>query len=91
VGKPEYRQNGSDDTARKHDCIIGVDSHAVWLHGAAPGSELRLVSGAGHMFHYAVPEQVAEAIAALADGPVTGRPTPASTAPAPELGHRPAA
>ena len=41
------------------------DSHAKWFHAAVPGSELRLIPGAGHMFHYAVPDQVAEAIEAV--------------------------
>jgi pimeloyl-ACP methyl ester carboxylesterase len=77
--------------AGTHDRIVDVDSHAVWFHGAVPGSELRLVPGAGHMFHHAVPGQVAEAIAALADGQAAGRPDSMSTQPAVELGHQPAA
>ena len=50
--------------AGTEDKIVDVDDHAVWFHDALPGSELRLVPGTGHMFHYAVPEQVAEAITA---------------------------
>lgn len=49
------------------DRIVGHDSHAVWLHEATPDSDLRLVEGAGHMVHYAVPEQVAEAIKAVSE------------------------
>ncbi len=44
------------------DRIVDPEGHAEWLHGRIPGSELRLVPGAGHMVHYAVPEQVAAAI-----------------------------
>ena len=50
------------------DRVVDVDGHAKWFHEAVPHSDLRLVSGAGHMFHYAVPERVADAIAAVADG-----------------------
>ena len=77
--------------AGTHDRIVDVDRHAVRFHEAVPGSELRLVPGAGHMFHDAAPEQVAAAIAALADGRVTGGPNLAGTPPTVELGHRPAA
>jgi pimeloyl-ACP methyl ester carboxylesterase len=49
------------------DRVVGVDGHARWFHDVLPHSELRLVPGTGHMFHYAVPEQVADAIAAVAD------------------------
>jgi pimeloyl-ACP methyl ester carboxylesterase len=34
------------------------------LHAQIPHSILRLVPGVGHMIHYAVPEEVAEAIEA---------------------------
>jgi pimeloyl-ACP methyl ester carboxylesterase len=37
-------------------------SQAVRLHAELPHSHLRLVPGVGHMVHYAVPEEVAEAI-----------------------------
>ena len=33
-----------------------------WLHAQIPHSNLRMVPGVGHMLHYAVPEEVAEAI-----------------------------
>jgi pimeloyl-ACP methyl ester carboxylesterase len=53
--------------AGTEDRIVDVDGHARWFHAVAvPHGELRLVPGAGHMFHHAVPERVAEAIAAVA-------------------------
>jgi pimeloyl-ACP methyl ester carboxylesterase len=54
------------------DRIVDHESHAKWFHDQIPGSALRLVPGAGHMFHYAVPDQVAEAIEAVSDR--AGRP-----------------
>ena len=78
--------------AGTEDRIVGVDGHAKWFHAAVPGSELRLVPGAGHMFHHAVPDQVAEAITAVADGRrVTGGPDLAGARAAVELEDRPAA
>ena len=53
---------GSDDQ------VVDVGRHAVRLHQQIPHSELELVPGAGHMVHHAVPEQVAEVIAAVANG-----------------------
>jgi pimeloyl-ACP methyl ester carboxylesterase len=44
----------------------------VRLQGDIPGSELRLVPGAGHMVHHAVPGLVAglvEAVSARSDAP----------------------
>jgi pimeloyl-ACP methyl ester carboxylesterase len=46
---------GTKDRVVKH-------SQAVRLHAELPHSHLRLVPGVGHMVHYAVPEEVAEAI-----------------------------
>jgi pimeloyl-ACP methyl ester carboxylesterase len=74
--------------AGSHDRIVGVDGHAVWFHEAIPGSELQVIPGAGHMFHYAVPEQVAAAIGAVADGRRTGEPDPAGTPPTGEIENR---
>ena len=34
------------------------------LHAQPPGSELHVIPGAGHMVHYAVPDQVAAAVGA---------------------------
>jgi pimeloyl-ACP methyl ester carboxylesterase len=52
--------------AGEEDKVVDVGRHAVRLHGEVPGSELRLVPGAGHMVHHAVPDLVAEAVAAVA-------------------------
>ena len=74
------------------DAIVDHDSHAGWFHAAVPSSELRLIPGAGHMFHHAVPDQVADAIAAVAARRrVSGGSDPAGTSPTVGLGYRPAA
>jgi len=49
------------------DRIVNHESHAAWLHQTIADSDLRLVEGAGHMVHYAVPERVAEAIEAVSN------------------------
>jgi pimeloyl-ACP methyl ester carboxylesterase len=68
---------GSDDQ------VVDVGRHAVRLHQQIPHSELRLFPGAGHMVHYAVPEQVAEMIEAAASGHrIPGGPELAVTRPA---------
>ena len=78
--------------AGTEDRIVGVDGHAKWFHAAVPGSELRLIPGAGHMFHHAVPDQVAEAITAAADRRrVRTGPDLAGARDAIELEDRPAA
>ena len=78
--------------AGTEDQIVSADGHAVWFHDAIPGSELRLVPDTGHMFHYAVPEQVVEAITATVQKrQMTAGSEPASTPSVVELGHRPAA
>ena len=51
---------GSDDQ------VVDVGRHAIRLHKQIPHSELRLIPGAGHMVHHAVPGQVAELIEAVA-------------------------
>ncbi len=53
--------------AGTRDQIAGYESHSVWLHESIPDSDLRLVEGVGHMVHYAVPGQVAQAIEAVSD------------------------
>jgi pimeloyl-ACP methyl ester carboxylesterase len=64
--------------AGTQDRIVDPESHAQWFHEAIPNSDLRLVEGVGHMFHYAVPDQVAQAIEVVSDRRrVTGRPDPA--------------
>jgi pimeloyl-ACP methyl ester carboxylesterase len=52
------------------DRVADVGRHAVWLHDEIPHSILHLIPDVGHMLHYAVPEQVADAIEA-ADGQST--------------------
>jgi pimeloyl-ACP methyl ester carboxylesterase len=44
------------------DVIVHVDKHAERLVGELTGAELRVVPGQGHLFHYAVPEQVVAAV-----------------------------
>lgn len=73
------------------DKIVDVDGHAVWFHDAIPGSELHLVPDTGHMFHYAVPEQVAEAITATVKRQHTTESDTLSPPPIVEPGHQPAA
>ena len=52
--------------AGSEDQVVDVGRHAIRLHEQIPHSDLRLVPGAGHMVHHAVPEQVAELIEAVA-------------------------
>ncbi|MGN7998203.1 alpha/beta fold hydrolase [Sphingomonas sp. 22176] len=44
------------------DRIAHIGPHAERFAGAVPNTELRIVPGQGHLFHYAVPEQVLQAI-----------------------------
>jgi pimeloyl-ACP methyl ester carboxylesterase len=53
--------------AGTEDGIVDHDGHARWFHEQLPDSVLRLVPGAGHMVHYAVPDEVAEAVEAVAE------------------------
>ena len=46
------------------DRVVNVDRHATWLHDQIPASMLRLIPDVGHMLHYEVPQQVADAIEA---------------------------
>ena len=48
--------------AGEGDLIAHVGKHAERLAGDIVGSELRIVPEQGHLFHYAVPEQVVAAI-----------------------------
>jgi pimeloyl-ACP methyl ester carboxylesterase len=52
--------------AGDEDEVVDKDQQAMRLHQEIAHSTLRLVSNAGHMLHYAVPEQVAEAVNAVA-------------------------
>lgn len=56
--------------AGTRDLIVRHERHAKWFHAQLPGSELHLVPGAGHMVHYAVPEQVVEVIGRMTAGTV---------------------
>jgi len=47
------------------DKVVDVGRHAVRLRERLPHADLRLVPGAGHMVHHAVPGQVAEVIEAV--------------------------
>ncbi len=60
LSMPVMIMAGSEDQA------VDVGRHAIRLHEQIPHSELRLVPGAGHMVHHAVPEQVATMIEAVA-------------------------
>ena len=53
--------------AGTEDRIVDHEDHAKWFHQQLPGSVLRLVPGAGHMVHYAVPDEVAEAVEAVSE------------------------
>jgi pimeloyl-ACP methyl ester carboxylesterase len=48
--------------AGEGDVIVSVGKHAERLAGAVSKAELRVVPDQGHLFHYAVPEQVVAAI-----------------------------
>lgn len=48
--------------AGEGDLIVFFDDHAQRLHDAVLGSELRKITGAGHMIHYADPAGVIAAI-----------------------------
>ena len=78
--------------AGTEDQIVSVDGHAVWFHEAIPGSQLHLVPDTGHMFHYAVPEQVVEAITVMVnEQQTTSESDPAGMPSVGELAQRPAA
>lgn len=49
--------------AGQGDLIAHVSKHGERLVGEVKGAELRIVPDQGHLFHYAVPEQVVSAIA----------------------------
>ena len=51
--------------AGAEDKVVDVGRHAVRLREQLPHADLRLVPGAGHMVHHAVPGQVAEVIEAV--------------------------
>ena len=47
------------------DRIVDFEHQSAWFHDAVPDSRFQLIPGAGHMLHYAAPEQVAVAIATV--------------------------
>lgn len=51
--------------AGTEDKVVDPDKQAVWFGNEIHGSELKLVPGAGHMVHYAVPKLVVDAVAAM--------------------------
>ena len=80
--------------AGSEDRVVDVGRHAIRLREEIPRSDLRLVPGAGHMVHHAVPGQVADAVAAVAGGGRRRVPPggPGLAGPRPALGlDRPAA
>jgi pimeloyl-ACP methyl ester carboxylesterase len=44
------------------DRFVGTDEQTVGLHRQLPGSDLRVVPGAGHMVHHTAPRAVLDAI-----------------------------
>jgi pimeloyl-ACP methyl ester carboxylesterase len=59
--------------AGSKDRLVDHRKHAIRLHQEIEQSALRLVPGVGHMLHYAVPEQVIDAIEASFTNPATLR------------------
>lgn len=49
------------------DRLVYTDKHSARLHAELPGSDFRVVQGAGHMVHHVAQDQVMEAIQAAAD------------------------
>jgi pimeloyl-ACP methyl ester carboxylesterase len=64
VRVPTVIMAGSDDR------IVDPARHSARLHAEIGPSELRLVPGCGHMFHYDAPGRVIEAVDAVAAGAV---------------------
>jgi pimeloyl-ACP methyl ester carboxylesterase len=44
------------------DKVIDVEAHSARLHRELPGSTLAVVAGAGHMVHYAAPDDIVAAV-----------------------------
>jgi pimeloyl-ACP methyl ester carboxylesterase len=53
--------------AGEGDQIAHIDKHARKLVSDIAGAELRIIPEQGHLFHYAVPEQVVAAIDEVGD------------------------
>jgi pimeloyl-ACP methyl ester carboxylesterase len=56
------------------DIVAYCDRHAERLHDRLPGSGLKVVAGAGHMVHYAAPDEV---VAAIGRAVARAKPSPA--------------
>lgn len=50
------------------DKIVDIESHSVLLHRELPESKLVVTTGAGHMVHYAVPGDIAQAVERMSGG-----------------------
>lgn len=50
------------------DKVVDPKAHSVRLHRAIPGSTLLVAPGAGHMVHYAIPAEIADAIQRMSEG-----------------------
>jgi pimeloyl-ACP methyl ester carboxylesterase len=70
--------------AGTQDRIVDHQRHAVRLSNEVPHSTLRLVPNGGHMIHYAVPDQVVEAIGVVTDSPAA---VPSGATASPPLRH----
>jgi pimeloyl-ACP methyl ester carboxylesterase len=51
------------------DKVIDPEANSVRLHRAIPQSTLLVARGAGHMVHYAIPAEIADAIERMSVGP----------------------
>jgi pimeloyl-ACP methyl ester carboxylesterase len=49
------------------DRIVDVESHSARLHRAVPHSTLTVSRGAGHMVHYALADEIVDAIKLMGD------------------------
>ena len=75
---------GSDDQ------VADVGRQSIRFHEQIPHSQIELVPGAGHMVHHAVPQQVADAVEAVANGHrAIGRGPELASTPPPAAVHRP--
>ncbi|HVJ06455.1 MAG TPA: alpha/beta hydrolase [Candidatus Saccharimonadales bacterium] len=55
--------------AGEGDKIVDTEKESVRLHHEVPGSQLRIIKGAGHMIHHSAPQEVMDAIDELATMP----------------------
>lgn len=52
--------------AGSKDVVVDPEAHSMRLHDELPHSDLRLIPGAGHMVHYAVPDRIADEVERMA-------------------------